>query len=317
MKRLLAFALLSALSPVLPAVAQDALLRDFRVVRSCAGDVASLCSDVLPGSGRIKACMQQNMSKLSAGCVDALLTAMAAARETPQTRPVPIPVQPTDKTYVGLRGVIYCEVWLFRSLPDNGIAGVYYNTSDLNNAADPKNTCPADLWDKVTVASLEAQFDVLAAYRNGPRGWTMDTITLPVGPVETFDGLQARWMGQGVLPKGVALTSAHMNPYSPLQSHRRSSMTFEKGKPVFILQDPEGTPWVMQAFGQMVDSTLTYDTLKDLGSKLKPPPGWHFRVAVIDRDLTISTPQGYNWIVQDELQNTYDACKEGACTFQP
>jgi len=50
---------------------------------------------------------------------------------------------------------------------------------------------------------------------------------------------------------------------------------------------------------------------------LKPAPGWKFRVAVPDRDLTISTPQGYNWIVQDELQNTYDACKEGACNFQP
>lgn len=316
MKRLL-LPLFLILAAILPTQAQDALIRDFRLVRYCASDVTSLCGDVLPGDGRIKACMRENMGKLSAGCVDALLTTIAAARETPQMRPVPIPAQPADKTYTGLRGVIYCEVWLFRSLPDSGIAGVYYNTSDLNNATDAKNTCPASLWDKVTVASLEAQFNVLAAYRNGPRGWTMDTITLPVGPVETFDGLQARWMGQGILPKGVALASAHMNPYSPLQSHRRSSMTFEKGKPVFILQDPEGTPWVMQAFGQLVDRSLTYDTLKDLGSKLKPPPGWRFRVAVLDRDLTISTPQGYNWIVQDELQNTYDACKEGACTFQP
>jgi hypothetical protein len=28
-------------------------------------------------------------------------------------------------------------------------------------------------------------------------------------------------------------------------------------------------------------------------------------------------PQGYNWITQDELQNTYDASKEGACNFKP
>ena len=89
-----------------------------------------------------------------------------------------------------------------------------------------------------------------------------------------------------------------MNPYSPLQSHRKSSMTFVKGKPVFILQDPDGTPWVMQAWGQLIDKTLTYDRLKDLGAKLKPPAG-------------------YNWIVQDELQNTYDACKEDACNFNP
>jgi len=36
-----------------------------------------------------------------------------------------------------------------------------------------------------------------------------------------------------------------------------------------------------------------------------------------DEDLTITTPQGYNWIVQDDLQNTYDACKEGACNYKP
>jgi len=301
---------------LMPARAQDALVRDFRIAEACGADVLSYCADVLPGGGRVAACMKQNISKLSARCVDTMLTAAAAARETPQTKPVPIPAHPQDKTYPALRGVIYCEVWLFRNTPQ-GIAGVYYNTSALNNAAETMNTCPADAWARVTVPSLEAQFDVLAAYRNGPRGWTMDEIRLPVGPVVSFDGLQARWMGQGLLPKGVALTAAHMVPYSPLQSHRKSWMLFKKGKPVFILQDKEGTPWVMQAFSQILDKSLTYDTLKDLGAKLKPAPGWSFRVAVPERDLIVSTPRGYNWIVQDELQNTYDACKEGACNFKP
>jgi hypothetical protein len=94
-------------------------------------------------------------------------------------------------------------------------------------------------------------------------------------------------------------------------------MTFEKGKPVFILDDPEGTPWVMQAYSMFVDSTVNYDTLKDLGSRLKLPGGWKFRAPVLDKELTISTPQGYNWITQDNLQNSYDACKEGACNSKP
>jgi len=300
----------------LPAGAQS-VGQDLRVLHSCSWDVLRLCGDTLPGEGRIKACMRENMSRLSAGCVDAMLTAAAAARETANTRPIPIPDNPQDMTYTGLRGVIYCEVWLFRNTPENQIAGVYYNTSALNTAADPMNTCPAALWDRVTVPALQAQFDVLAAYRNGPRGWTMDTITLPVGPVVAFDGLETRWMGQGLLPRGVSLAAAHMASYSPLQSHRRSSMTFRAGQPVFILDDPQGTPWVMQAFGQIVDTTLTYATLPSLAQKLRPPPGWRFRVQVLDRDLTISTPQGFNWIVQDELQNTYDACRDGTCNFQP
>lgn len=300
----------------LPAMAQS-VGQDLRVLHSCSWDVVRLCGGTLPGEGRIRNCMRENISQLSAGCVDAMLTAAAAARETPATRPIPIPAQPADMTYTGLRGVIYCEIWLFRHTAENQIAGVYYNTCALNNAADPQNTCPAPAWDRVTVPSLQAQFDVLAAYRNGPRGWTMDTLTLPVGPVVNFDGLYARWMGEGRLPAGVSLASAHMAPYSPLQSHRRSAMTFRAGQPVFILDDPEGTPWVMQAFGQIVNPNLTYATLPSLAQSLRPPLGWRFRVQVLDRDLTISTPRGYNWIVQDEQQNTYDACKEGACNFQP
>ena len=42
-------------------------------------------------------------------------------------------------------------------------------------------------------------------------------------------------------------------------------MTFEKGKPVSILDDPQGTPWVMQAFWDIVDSNLTNDQWEKLG----------------------------------------------------
>ena len=194
--------------------------------------------------------MKENMSKLSADCVNTILEAMAAGRETAETKPVPIPDHPTDMTYTGMRGVIYCEVWLFRSTADNGVAGVYYNTSDLNNAAEKTNTCPDSMWAKVTVQSLEAQYDVLAAYKNGPRGWTMDRATYQLVRSRHSTAFRPDGWARAGCRKGVALTSAHMNPYSPLQSHRKSSMTFEKGKPVFILDDADGTPWVMQAFGR-------------------------------------------------------------------
>ena len=40
-------------------------------------------------------------------------------------------------------------------------------------------------------------------------------------------------------------------------------------------------------------------------------------MAVLEKELKITTPEGYNWIVQDELQNTYDARKEGASNYKP
>jgi hypothetical protein len=46
------------------------------IVRACAGDVDRLCPGVPPGHGRIKACMKEHISQLSAPCFDTLLGAV-------------------------------------------------------------------------------------------------------------------------------------------------------------------------------------------------------------------------------------------------
>ena len=115
-------------------------------------------------------------------------------------------------------------------------------------------------------------------------------------------------MGHVELPKGVDLSKKGSNAYKPTQVHRKSVMTFEKGKTVFILDDPSGMPWVMQAYSDIVDPDLTYDDLGKLGDKLKLAPGWKFRTKILDQDLTIQAVNGVARIVQDDLENTYDAC---------
>ena len=232
-------------------------------------------------------------------------------------RPVPEPSSPEPLKYTGLRGVQYCEVALLVLVPGKAVYANYFNTSGLNNAADRMDTCPPDLWAKINPEQLKTQYDIATAFKNGPRGWTMDWIDLPAGPVVDFDGLKTRWLGKAELPPEMTSFKAGDLAYKMIKSHRKSTMTFEKGKPVFILDDPDGTPWVMQAFSKIVDPSVSYDGLKDLGSKIHPRAGWKYRVVTLDKDLTISTPEGYNWLTQDELENTYDACKEGACNFKP
>jgi len=39
----------------------------------------------------------------------------------------------------------------------------------------------------------------------------------------------------------------------------------------------------------------------------KLPQGRKYRVVFPEQDLILGTPEGYNWIVQDEMKNTYDA----------
>jgi hypothetical protein len=244
------------------------------------------------------------------------LFAIAGSAVAQTRQPVPVPATPKDKTYKSLRAVQYCEVWLFHKTAQGGTDIVYYNTSDYNNSENKMDTCPAGMWANVEPAELKAKYDIEYAFKNGPRGWTMDHITLPVGSVVEFAGLKTRWMGQGELPPGVQMKPGEAT-YKSVESHRKSSMTFEKGKPVFILDDPDGIPWVMQAYSGIVDKTITYDSLKDLGAKLKMPDGWKYRVVTLDKDLVISTPGGFAWITQDDLQNTYDACKNDACNYKP
>jgi hypothetical protein len=55
-----------------------------QIAEACGGDIDRLCPGVPPGQGRIKACMKEHASQLSAPCFDALMAAAAAKREPPQ-----------------------------------------------------------------------------------------------------------------------------------------------------------------------------------------------------------------------------------------
>lgn len=54
----------------------------------------------------------------------------------------------------------------------------------------------------MTVNSLEPQYYVIAADKNGLTGLDNGYDHTPVGPVAEFDGIQTRWMGEEKLPQG-------------------------------------------------------------------------------------------------------------------
>ena len=146
-----------------------------------------------------------------------------------------------------------------------------------------------------------------------------DWIELPVvGTQRDFNGVQARWFAHVQLPKEFGKAGATY--YNPTTVERKSHQGYAKGQTIFILNDPTGTPWLMQAYSLIVDPNLTYDDLKTLDKKLELAPGWKYRVKVLDRDLELHPINGVARIVQDDLQGTYNACFEEAgqkaCTFQ-
>jgi hypothetical protein len=63
---------------------------------------------------------------------------------------------------------------------------------------------------------------------------------------------------------------------------------------------PAGDTWCMKSASQ------TYESLKDLGRRLQPAPGWKFRAVMLGQDLVLTRDDGAVKITQDELGNTYD-----------
>jgi hypothetical protein len=78
--------------------------------------------------------------------------------------------------------------------------------------------------------------------------------------------------------------------------------------------------YVMQSYTDHVEKGLTIDTLPQLGSMLKLPPGWSFSGKVLDRDLVVAPPKpNYTaHTVVDNLGNVYAGCGfDNACNFIP
>ena len=214
----------------------------------------------------------------------------------------------------------YCEVFLIGGNPiTKDLSAAFYNTTDRNNGAVTRDSCSDELWAKVVKEALKKQYNVLGVYKNGPRFWLYDWLELPVGAERDFNGLKARWMGQVKLPKGFGKKGA--TQYITTTVSRKSKQGYKKGQTVFILDDPDGTSWVMQAYSRIVDPELSYEDLKTLDKQLDLPEGWKFRTKILDEDLGISAINGTARVTQDNLDNTYNACFEAEgqknCTHKP
>jgi hypothetical protein len=217
-----------------------------------------------------------------------------------------------------LRDMRYCEILVNCS----GIGTGIFNTLGLNNETDPRDTCPAELFANYSDEAVEKQYNSPMVYMNGPRHWTLDSFKIATGTtVRNLDGLDTRWMANIEVPPGVTLsTNETANAYIQTKVERNNTWFFEGGKPVFILDDPDGMPWVMQSYSNTVDPNLKLADLQTLDTRLKLPPGWKYRTEVLPQDLMIRPTKGTARITLDELQNTYSACwvsNKDVCSYYP
>lgn len=215
-----------------------------------------------------------------------------------------------------LSGQRYAEIFL---IGGNGITknlkANIYNTLGLNSPTGGGDTTPQAMLDKVDLDALKKEYGVLSVYKNAPRLWTIDWIEAMAGKVRNFNGLQARWVMLFDVPQ--AMINKESLAYKQMTGKRDTRMGFNKGTPLFMLDDPQGSTWVMKSASLIVDPKQTYESLKDLGNRLKPPTGWKFRTTTLDQDMIMTPKNGQATITQDELGNTYDLVGEGYSNVKP
>ena len=111
---------------------------------------------------------------------------------------------------------------------------------------------------------------MLASYKNGPRLWAMDWIEVEMGKELDFGGMKARWVNWLDM-KGIS-TKPGEAAYKNITVGRHTRFGFDKGKQVFILDDPEGNAWAMKSLSLITHPDQNFE---DLGTSQPPeaPPG--------------------------------------------
>jgi len=226
--------------------------------------------------------------------------------------------QLTELKWDNLMGSRYTEILLVfgNAITKNFTAGVY-NTIGLNgaNPSGGGDSSPQVILDKIDMKMVKSDNGALSAIKNGPRLWTVDYIGAKIGKERDFQGLEARWVMWFPIPDVIR---EHKDlSYEVMYAKRDTSMGIRKGSRAYILDDPQGNSWVMKSASLIKDPNQKFEDLKDLGSRLKLPPGWKFRSPILEQDLVFMTDNGKTMITQDDIGNTYDRVGGAYSNFKP
>jgi hypothetical protein len=202
----------------------------------------------------------------------------------------------------GLHDARYCEIIELKGAPPNASATVW-NTIGLNE-------CPAPWWNAFDAGDLAKELGDTLVVLNGPRHFLMDSVTASPGRVRSFHGQRLRKVAAIPIRTAADLARA---PYTDRVIQRDNTWRWQRGRRVYELVAPGGDVYVMQAYAQILDPSLTIGKLGTLGRRLDLPAGWRYRTRRLTHDVALGA-NGTATIVQDELQNTYQLASAGRPT---
>ncbi len=213
-----------------------------------------------------------------------------------------------------IRGDAFCEFEVIMGSPPDLVVEIYNTTG--------QGPCTPAEFGPIDAKALAKELGVVAVIKNPTRYWLVDRLWVyDTGETHDFDGVKATWMARLELKAaGLQEHGKPFAPYQPGQTKRNSKFEWSKGSEVYLLRSPDGHTWIMQAYTDLVDKSLTQADLPSLGKRLALPPGWKYEVKTLDRALTLAPPgpDHLAHAVADELQNMYAGCDFGTtCNYVP
>ena len=181
-----------------------------------------------------------------------------------------------------------------------------------------RDTSPQALVEGLDFDRIKTEFGVIGASLNGPKLWTPDWTDIEIGKLQTFNGIEAAWVAQLNMGEGNRDVDKSV-PYKPVTIARKSELGWNKGTKVLLLDDADGNTWIMKGFQVGLEPQHTYEEFVAAAETnfKKLPPGWKFRVAVLEKDLIEQPENGVAWIMPDEFFNVYDKTGPGMMNYQP
>ena len=209
-----------------------------------------------------------------------------------------------------MRGYRFCEVGLITGTgQDNAIANIWNTTC----ACDPT----PELFDALDADTVASEHGALHAWLNPVRHCMFDRLDVwEVGDDRRFGGVSGTWMS---VAGAADVTKAPIRgTYRPGYVYRNSSFTFNRGRDVYLLVEPDGEVFIMQSVSRQVDPTLREDNLPQHASQLNLPEGWGFRVEILEQDLVVtSSKDNRAHVLHDNLGNTYQGSDVGRAFSPP
>lgn len=214
----------------------------------------------------------------------------------------------------------FIEIFLaYREANTGKLVAACYNTMFSSKGIPAsKDTAPQALVAGLDFEKMKAHHAVLNASLNGPKLWLPDWTEINAGVERDFNGMTAAWVAQlnmGDNTAGVEKTA----PYTPVTIARKSSLGWNKGTRVILLDDAQGNTWIMKGFQLGLKPKHTYEEFVAAGGAMfqKLPTGWKARVKVLDKDLIETPENGVATIMADEFFNVWDKTGPGMSNYKP